>query len=106
MYSNPEHLTIWSTAKSIYSKGGITAFWTGLTPRMTRIIGGYSCAQTPALRCWDTRGLSLSGNDLLVASSVAATLCDPCLYAHITAPVSSCLGAHTLNNTHHSLVRC
>jgi solute carrier family 25 citrate transporter 1 len=40
MYSKPEYLTWTSTAATIYKEGGILNFWSGLLPRMTRIIGG------------------------------------------------------------------
>lgn len=39
MYSRPEYSTTWTAAKTIYNEGGILKFWSGLTPRMTRIIG-------------------------------------------------------------------
>eukprot|EP00877_Chromochloris_zofingiensis_P003385 jgi/Chrzof1/13047/Cz07g17260.t1 len=38
MYSRPEYSTTWTAAKTIYNEGGILKFWSGLTPRMTRII--------------------------------------------------------------------
>lgn len=59
MYSKPEYLTVWSTARTILAQGGPLTFWNGLMPRMFRIIGGFEnlqiacmCACVLCVRAW------------------------------------------------------
>ena len=39
MYDKPEYANMRTTAAQIVSEGGVARLWTGLAPRMVRIVG-------------------------------------------------------------------